>query len=564
MPTDSGGKSTTRRSEPVPLIDWNRPEEKDGVVFANVGSEKIETQIICLHALRQYWQGPVMVMHWGRASDALRIACTRLGIVLRHVNENIWPDFGDYDALRDASRLCPFRRTLVLLPGMLVVGPLDELLNSQAAGLTRCGSTPRKVVGRIPSGQSCLEIVESARAESYSGKAADDSIVDFSTEPEKWTETAWELWSQHEAKTSLYHAPLIRVASDATIVTVVTQESFRKFQRNFLTWRFPPGTPLYLLFAGMRYEELWIPGRPAGAHSIEISLASVNDSATLLSIITNHCKTGRCIILPAVASASPGAELWNREPQDAGDAIVHSTEESHSEEAITGNMFVPDKLFGMFRISFLRHLVTMPEASAADFGDLARALKAMPGPVRWMDMAKHGWKVPCTHIYCGKSRARNTPKAVPSDSAAPYRPSSDDENLPDELAMDVADDVVVINLPERSDRRKGIVKMMGEKNLRFRFVDGVKVSPEDIRSEEIAEVGFEAFKVAAGREKYLCGMVGCKRAHEACLEYAFSRKLKSILIVEDDAALIDGWYSAFGLCSARTAKRLASTVSLGS
>jgi hypothetical protein len=109
----------------------------------------------------------------------------------------------------------------------------------------------------------------------------------------------------------------------------------------------------------------------------------------------------------------------------------------------------------------------------------------------------------------------------------------------------LADDVVVISLPERKDRRAQIKEMMKMENLWFRFVDGVKVSNQDIHQEEISEVGREHFKMTGGFDKYLRGMVGCRRAHLRELASAKERGLSSLLIIEDDMRLVPGWFKYF-------------------
>jgi GR25 family glycosyltransferase involved in LPS biosynthesis len=100
--------------------------------------------------------------------------------------------------------------------------------------------------------------------------------------------------------------------------------------------------------------------------------------------------------------------------------------------------------------------------------------------------------------------------------------------------VQLADDVVVISLPDRIDRQERISGMMAEENLWFRFVDGVRVEDTDIHQFEISEVGRREFKMVAGFDKYLRGMVGCRRAHLRELEAAKAAGLKSLLIIEDD------------------------------
>jgi GR25 family glycosyltransferase involved in LPS biosynthesis len=87
--------------------------------------------------------------------------------------------------------------------------------------------------------------------------------------------------------------------------------------------------------------------------------------------------------------------------------------------------------------------------------------------------------------------------------------------------------------------------MMARHNVSFRFASGVRVSDEDIVQGEISEVGWQDFKTLAGFNKYLRGMVGCRRAHLRELECAMIAGLRSLLIIEDDMCLIDHWCETF-------------------
>ncbi len=109
----------------------------------------------------------------------------------------------------------------------------------------------------------------------------------------------------------------------------------------------------------------------------------------------------------------------------------------------------------------------------------------------------------------------------------------------------LAEDVVVISLPERVDRRKRFSKWMKRHRAAFRFVDGVRVRNEEIDPEEIAEVTKDHFKLDGGWEAYLRGTVGCRRAYLRCLEDAYAVGVKSLLILEDDAHLVEGWMERY-------------------
>ena len=100
---------------------------------------------------------------------------------------------------------------------------------------------------------------------------------------------------------------------------------------------------------------------------------------------------------------------------------------------------------------------------------------------------------------------------------------------------------MVISLPERTDRQERIAAMMEREDIVFRFVEGVRVTLDEIEPFEVAEVGRQSFKMMAGFERYLRGMVGCRRAHLRELAAARARGLGSLLIIEDDMRLEEGW-----------------------
>jgi hypothetical protein len=145
------------------------------------------------------------------------------------------------------------------------------------------------------------------------------------------------------------------------------------------------------------------------------------------------------------------------------------------------------------------------------------------------DVATLGWKFPPVHRVAGKSVECTNVEVRTSKRGL----------------LELADDVVVISLPERRDRRARIVAMMENERVAFRFSDGVRVTDEQIDPQEIAEVGRHSFKEVGSFAKYLRGMVGCRRAHLRVLEKAHAAGLESLLIFEDDAHLTDGWLTRY-------------------
>jgi hypothetical protein len=152
----------------------------------------------------------------------------------------------------------------------------------------------------------------------------------------------------------------------------------------------------------------------------------------------------------------------------------------------------------------------------------------------WHDMTAKGWRQTQGLWYCPAS-----PRvAAVSDQRLQMRRDRRD-------LWRLAEDVVVISLPERTDRQVRFSEFMAQEKVRFRFVDGVRVTDEEIDPQEIAEVEEDRYKLAGGWKAYLRGTVGCRRAYLRCLEEAYAAGIGSLLIMEDDAHLEEGWEETY-------------------
>jgi len=109
----------------------------------------------------------------------------------------------------------------------------------------------------------------------------------------------------------------------------------------------------------------------------------------------------------------------------------------------------------------------------------------------------------------------------------------------------LADQVFVISLPERIDRRERVTAVLREENVPFQFMNGIRVRRDEIVDLEIAELYWEDFKIVAGWDAYLKAAIGCKRAHLNCLKWGIDNDVDSLLIMEDDVAFRTGWYPRF-------------------
>lgn len=109
----------------------------------------------------------------------------------------------------------------------------------------------------------------------------------------------------------------------------------------------------------------------------------------------------------------------------------------------------------------------------------------------------------------------------------------------------IAEMVLVISLPSRSDRRERIAAALRAENVPFEFVDGVKVQFEDVLPEEYSELGWQGKEGIVDRKSYIAGTSGCRRAHQVCLELAEQRGVESLLIFEDDAVFLENWLERY-------------------
>lgn len=110
------------------------------------------------------------------------------------------------------------------------------------------------------------------------------------------------------------------------------------------------------------------------------------------------------------------------------------------------------------------------------------------------------------------------------------------------IGRDIADEVLVISLPERIDRRRRVAAILDREGIPFDFVDGGRVKVEDISQKEVSELYPTPFKVVAGWNEYLRAAIGCKRAHINCLERGLEKGKQRLLVMEDDVDLRADWH----------------------
>lgn len=483
----------------------------DVVMFNSIGMEQIEPLILSLSAARRHWDGAIRVLHQGDGSEALRLACARYGAELAGARRR---------GLFAESRAN--KRELVMAPGYIAVEALS--------GAFEMIAQPQLVAPMLGlwSSESSLERptlnARSVSAHEYQGSGG---IVEFSGLPETWSDAAWGVWCECEAEAASANACEIATASDATIVSIVPEQDAGDFQRNWLSWKFAAGVPVVLVLVDIEEEEFWLPGSEH-VRAICVTGEQAAETGALLKLVADACQTERVIFVSPRASALPGAELW-RALRD-GWAAIHFPSNARNEVAVTGNQFIPETCFAAIPTSELRELagrcLKAGELSRV-FCEWAVARDSTRGETVFSSLDDFGWQFPGVFLVENKKT-----KVQPGNEV--IRTRSDG-------LLQLADDVVVISLPERVDRRQRVTEMMELEKVWFRFGDGVRVTDAEIEPFEISEVGRQSFKMVAGFEKYLRGMVGCRRAHVRQLEAAKAAGLKSLLIIEDDMHFKEGW-----------------------
>jgi GR25 family glycosyltransferase involved in LPS biosynthesis len=104
--------------------------------------------------------------------------------------------------------------------------------------------------------------------------------------------------------------------------------------------------------------------------------------------------------------------------------------------------------------------------------------------------------------------------------------------------------VLVINLPDRTDRRERIEALFAREGVPFQFSPGVRFQPGEVLAADYDEVNWEN-KKDLDPARYLLGMAGANRAHLNCLKAARDLGVEKVLVFEDDVEFRPGWQTAF-------------------
>ncbi len=516
--TDASGrwwKTFKVGARPLPIPEDSGCNEKDGLLFVTVGKE-LEPALLALHAARKHWSGPILVSHWGAEDESLRISCARLGVEFCHAAT----EFEEEAPLDSAMATSPFRRTLLMNCEDILVGPPDFSAVPPRAKAPTIWDAVFPDKAEVP-------LHGWVSAEEFSGNE-ELPVLRMAGGAEEWTEAAWERRCEVEADAAVFNAATVKLPAGVTVFTVVAPEDAGDFQRNWLTWRFLD-TETVIVLAGIKAEEFWIPNAEK-AKLVAISAKQAADTRWLLGAMASLCKTDRMLFLSPQAAAMPGAELWPDIPPER--CAAHMPPVVREEVLLTGNLFIPRE-----------YAVLMPKAEVANLAENIQATDIAVALGEWAysvdreevatsDVAKTGIRLPERYRFAteAKNRAQTGTGIL--------------QRRKDGL-LELAEDVVVISLPERTDRRVRMSEMMEREGVWFRYVDGVRVKHEEINAFETSEVHLHTFKLVGGAEKFLQGVAGCRRAHLRVFEEAARSDIQSLLVVEDDMSLNDGWLDTY-------------------
>lgn len=491
-----------------------------GLAFLNWGREQLESLSMAVHAARRYWTGPIVLFHCGADEPFLHILCARLCIELLHVHLSE----GYTELLEDVRANPPFPTTLCLRPGQLLAAEIRGGEPCAPSGTLTDSMTLPFWTFRQDSESDIARVANCSLASHYR-PSEKPPIICFTEPPELWNDDAWEYWTHQHVETAIRERADVRVAPGTELAAVISKEAAPDFQRNFLTWKYSEDNRILLILVGIEPSELWLPGAGANAHIISVPSDS---AAMILPIISNWSKSGTVTLLPEDAVALPGADIdpfaTLRPP------VAFRSSKFVEVLNATGNLFVPTCPAGIFEVEWLQAQLALQSLSPdATFSEL---VYQQPTIIEHTGIQDWGWRSSPTYRF--KSDSGRTSSASPD---AIVREVGHLRHL--------ADDVVVISLPERTDRRDRIQEMMARERVKFRFVDGVRVKYEELNTFEVSEVELLPFKITGGRERFLCGTAGCRRAHLRCLEHAMGAGMKSLLIIEDDMHFEPGWYERY-------------------
>ena len=470
----------------------------DTVLFVERGVENLDRLIITVHSVRQHWRGPAVLCYFGSAKRHLQTICDRYSVHLHYMGENARVAGSDEFAfVNDAMDACPFERILFIPSGSVFLGetPVSEmfaLLHDKCDAIT-CVPT----IGVKSAHDLQLFRVPFSRADG----CQHDSIILCVGDPDTWDETAWEYWCVAYAEAAAAFATNIHVREDAKIIFVVPKDEAGSFQQNWLTFKFPKTASILIFLVDTAATEFWLPGSHSGVSVREITSGEIQNLGSFISILLmSEPRREKYILCPPSTRAADIMNLWVDKAFDDVDIAVIGDNAAVRETKMTGNWFITTPFLAMFSRSSLSGFVEHPIATSTVYEDWPRILRLMAAEldidIVFSELAVRQTKHAAGYIYSRDPRGLNVSN----------RQKSSDLEVRNGVSL--ADEVLVINLAEREDRRVRIKKMLEDEQVFFRFADGIKIRSDELTGEECAEIHWTDVKSAFGRDSYLRGMGG--------------------------------------------------------
>ena len=111
------------------------------------------------------------------------------------------------------------------------------------------------------------------------------------------------------------------------------------------------------------------------------------------------------------------------------------------------------------------------------------------------------------------------------------------------------DKIFIINLQERTDRKKQIIDEMNKQNIHesnYEIFNGIRPTLDEVNKWNMNYCYHVKNSVHPHRFiNYRIGCLGCLKSHVEIIKIALSRGYKNILILEDDTEFIDNFDKLF-------------------
>ncbi len=365
-----------------------------GVAIVNVKRSVGEGGLIVPHAVRQWWNGPLIIYHGGRSiGEPLAMYSCKYQVPIVCVPEGT-PLHATGDFFSRAGLPLPFEKTLLIGSDCIPRKELGGLFDRAPYGWD--GFAEPSGAALIAPGMDQVEqyvIATESAAQKLPPIEEGASLVRFDGEPDAWEEGAYALWCSAEAAAALELAAPIRVRKNAAVIIFVDRNSAGNFERRWLSWKFGPDVEVMVMLLGVTQAEIWL-GEMAPRHIVELSADMMLDWDRIVESILAHVRTEYVIFLPVEAVASSGAELFLGGRELPCDAVFHMPPSLGTSSIDETAMALSLPFFALLRTSVLERIsksgLVVPDTSQIPHC-LARGLLTKRVKCRTLNVKRWGW-----------------------------------------------------------------------------------------------------------------------------------------------------------------------------